>query len=99
MTLVARTDKTIVDHEELAHELNKTKERQFAIADEEYLTGLVAIGAALYDPISGQGVGAVSFDFSVLQHSAKEIIATYGGLIRETAKTISELLPPNKKRR
>ena len=95
MTLVAKTDKTIVDHKEFAQELNKTRERQYAIADEEYLTGLVAIGAALYDPISGKGVGAVSFDFSVLQHSAEDIIATYGGLVRETARTISELLPPD----
>ena len=95
LTLVARTDKTIVDREELTQELNKTRERRYAIADEEYLTGLVAIGAALYDPINGQGVGAVSFDFSVLQHSAEGIIATYGGLIRETAKSISELLPPD----
>ena len=95
MTLVARTDKTIVDQKELMQELEKAKKRQYAIAEEEYLTGLVAIGAALYDPISGKGVGAVSFDFSVLQHSVEDIKAAYGGLIRETAKTISELLPPD----
>jgi len=99
MILVAKSEKTIVDKDALAAELKKAKVRQYAMSEEELLPGLVAIGAALYDPISGKGVGAVSFDFSVLQNSAQEITTKYGGLIKETAKTISELLPPDKKRR
>lgn len=99
MVLVARTEKTIVDKGALAAEMKKTKARQYALTEEEYLPGLVAIGAPLYDPISGQGVGAVSFDFSVLQNSAAEIQTKYGGLIKETARAISELLPPDQNRR
>ena len=98
MILVSRTEKTIVDTDDLVAELQKSKARQYAMSNEEYLPGLVAIAAPLYDPISGKGVGAVSFDFSVLQNSAQEIKTTYGGLIKETAKTISELLPPDKNR-
>jgi len=96
MRLVARTEKTIVDKDTLAEELKKTKVRQYALSAEEYLPGLVAIGAPLYDPISGKGVGAVSFDFSVLQHSAEDIKAKYGDMIRETARSLSGLLPPGK---
>jgi DNA-binding IclR family transcriptional regulator len=99
MMLVAKTEKTVVNKEALAAELKKTKARQYALTEEEYLPGLVAIGAPLYDPVSGKGVGAVSFDFSVLQISAAEIQAKYGGLIKETAKAISELLPPDQNRR
>jgi len=99
MILVAKTEKTVVNKEALAAELKKTKARQYALTEEEYLPGLVAIGAPLYDPISGKGVGAVSFDFSVLQISAGEIQAKYGGLIKETAKAISELLPTDQNRR
>ena len=99
MILVAKTEKTIVDKDALAAELKKTKARQYAMSEEEYLPGLLAIGSPLYDPISGKGVGAVSFDFSVLQHNAEDIQAKYGGLIRETAKTLSERLPPDKNRR
>ncbi|MFC1882881.1 IclR family transcriptional regulator [Thermodesulfobacteriota bacterium] len=99
MILVAKSEKTIVDKDALAAELKKAKVRQYAMSEEELLPGLVAIGAPLYDPISGKGVGAVSFDFSVLQNSAQEITTKYGDLIKETAKTISELLPPDKKRR
>jgi DNA-binding IclR family transcriptional regulator len=98
MILAAKTEKTIVDKETLAAELKKTKARQYAMSEEEYLPGLVAIGAPLYDPISGKGVGAVSFDFSVLQHSAEEINAKYRDMIRETARSLSGFLPPGKGR-
>ena len=96
MVLVAKTEKTIVDKDALAAELKKAKARQYAISEEEYLLGLVAIGSPLYDPITGKGVGAVSFDFSVLQHNAGDIQAKYGALITETAKTLSERLQPDK---
>lgn len=92
LELVAKTKKTIIDRDRLQQEIQKTKERGFAMAEEEYLSGVLAIAAPLYDPITGIGVGAVSFDFSVLQHSSIEIIATYGNLIKETAETLSELL-------
>ena len=99
MALIARTEKTIVDKALLLAELKETKARGYAIAEEEYLPGLVAIGAPLFDPISGKGVGAISFDFSVLQHSAGDIQAKYGDMIRETARTLSEILPREKNRR
>ena len=97
MELVAKTPKTIVDKEKLFEEIELTKKRGFAVADEEYLPGVLAIAAPLYDPITSLGVGAVSFDFSVLQHSSAEIIATYGEMIQETAEVISKLLPAEKK--
>jgi DNA-binding IclR family transcriptional regulator len=66
---------------------------------EEFMPGLIAIGAPLYDPISGKGVGAVCFDFSIIQHSAGEIRTKYGEMIKETARSLSELLPLDKNRR
>jgi DNA-binding IclR family transcriptional regulator len=97
MELIAKTQKTIVDQTRLLQEIQITKERMFAMADEEYLPGVLAIAAPLYDPINGMGVGAVSFDFSVLQHNGAEIMATYGEMIKETATILSELLPAVKK--
>ena len=99
LVLVAKTEKTIVDKDTLVEELKKTKVRQYAMSEEEYLPGLIAIGAPLFDPVNGKGVGAVSFDFSVLQNNAKDIKAKYGGMIKETAKSLSEILPPDKNRR
>ncbi|WP_459943560.1 IclR family transcriptional regulator [Desulfocastanea catecholica] len=99
MELVAKTAKTIVDKTKLLQEVQITKERGFALADEEYLPGVLAIAAPLYDPITGMGVGAVSFDFSVLQHTGTAIQATYGEMIQQTASILSELLPAVKKHR
>ena len=99
MDLVARTKKTIVDKDILIGEVKKAKKRQYAMSVEEYLSNLIAIGAPLYDPLSGKGVGAVCFDFSVLQHSPKEIKTKYGELIVETAKSLSGLLPPDNNQR
>jgi DNA-binding IclR family transcriptional regulator len=94
LVLVGRTAKTITDKERLLAEIRKTRERQFSMCEEEYLPGLLAIGAPLQDPDSGKGVGAISFDFSVLQQNAAEIMAKYADLIRKTARTLSALLPP-----
>ena len=99
MALVTKTEKTIVKKADLLAELKKIKDRQFAMNVEEFLPGLIAIGAPLYEPISGKGVGAVCFDFSVIQHSAGEIRTKYGEMIKETARSLSELLPPDKNRR
>ena len=98
LSLVAKTEKTIVDKQELIAVLQKAKELKYAMAEEEYLQGLIAIGAPLFDPLSGKGVGAVSFDFSILQHTAEEIRVKYADMIIDTAKSLSEILPPNKGR-
>lgn len=94
MVMVPRTEKTIVDKNEFAAEIDKARKRRYAVTSEEYLPGLISIAAPLHDPIGGEGVGAVSFDFSVLQHSTADIRSKYGDLIRETARELSTRLPP-----
>ena len=59
---------------------------------EEYLVGLITIGAPLISPHSGKGREAVSFDFSVLQTSADEIEEKYADLLKKTAAALSERL-------
>ncbi len=98
MELVAKTKHTIIDKAELASDLKTSKARGFAMNIEEYLPGLIAIAAPLYDPISNKGVGAVCFDFSVIQHSADAIKTKYGDMIQATAQSLSELLPPDRTR-
>ena len=99
MVLAERTEKTIIDKDRLLKEIQVTRARQFSMCTEEYLPGLLAIGAPLYDPVSGKGVGAVSFDFSVLQQNESEIMAKYGDMITETAGTLSQLLPEEEDRK
>jgi DNA-binding IclR family transcriptional regulator len=98
LTLVARTGNTIVDKEKLLAEIRLARQRGFALCREEYLPGLLAIGAPLYDAISGIGIGAVSFDFSILQKTPHHLAAEYGDMIRETAATLSGVLYPDPNR-
>ena len=88
----AKTQKTMTDKERLLVEIEKTRNCGYAMNEEEYLPGLITIGAPLISPVTGQGIGAVSFDFSILQNSADEIEENFADLIIETAAAVSERL-------
>jgi hypothetical protein len=88
MVLTAKTEKTIIDKTVLLKELKKAKARQYAMSEEEYLPGLITISAPLFDPLTGKGVGAVCFDFSVLQHSADDVEAKYGPMKSDKLETV-----------
>ncbi len=89
---VPRTDKTIVDRDELVKEIEKTRARGYAMCVEEYLPGLITIGAPLLNLDIGKGLGGVSFDFSVLQTDAQEMEKKYSDLVMELAHSISQVL-------
>ncbi len=95
MSLVSKTTKTIVDKDRLLKEIEKTRQRGYATCDEEYLPGLVTIGAPLISQASGDGLGGVSFDFSIIQHSALEIENKYSNMIVDLGRSISEFLQRN----
>lgn len=92
MSLVPKTPKTIVDNDRLRNEIHKTRHRGYATCDEEYLPGLVTIGAPLINQSTGKGIGGVSFDFSIIQHSAREVEEKYSALIVELGSALSEIL-------
>ncbi len=95
MELVVRTKRSITDRDSLFKEILVVRKKQFATTEEEYLPGLLAIAAPIYDPVSGAGVGAVSFDFSIMQHVASEIEKKYSKLVQETASRLSEFSSPD----
>jgi len=98
MILAPKTDKTIVDKQQLLADIELARTRGYAMSKEEYLAGLITISAPLFDPQTRRGVGAVCFDFSILEHSAAEVEKKYGQMIQETAAKLSELLPPENNR-
>ena len=57
--LEAPTENTITDREQLYEELDRTKERGFALGDEEYTEGLRSVGMAVRDG-GGNTVGSMS---------------------------------------
>jgi len=92
MRLVPKTKKTIVDKDRLVNEIEKTRRRGYAACDEEYLPGLVTIGAPLINQTTGSGIGGVSFDFSIIQHSARAVEKKYCAMIVELGRSLSEIL-------
>ena len=95
MDLAVRTKKTITDRDFLFKEIMTAKKQGYAITEEEYLPGLLAIAAPVYDPVSGAGVGAVSLDFSIMQHTALQIRQKYSELVKEIASKLSEFASPD----
>ncbi len=88
----AKTQNTMSDKKQLLAEIEKTRNRGYAMSVEEYLPGLITIGAPLISPVTDEGIGAVSFDFSILQNSAEEIEENFADLIIDTAAALSERL-------
>lgn len=93
LKLSVRTEKTITDPKLLKKQLLRAKVRRYAMTVEEYLPGLIAIAAPLINPHTGKGIGAVSFDFSVLQRSVDEIETQFAPLIVELAEKLSSTIP------
>ncbi len=92
-----KTERTITTQKELLAELKIAHQKGYATNIEEYLPGLIAIAAPLIDPRTGKGIGAVSFDFSLLQNSAEDMEKNYAALILQVATTLSALVPPDRK--
>ena len=88
----AKTRNTIVDKDQLLEEIDRTRDRGYATCIEEYLPGLITIGAPLINLDTGKGLGGVSFDFSIIQKDAQAMEQKYSGLIVELARSISEVL-------
>lgn len=95
MVLSAKTPHTITDKSVLMDDLATAHKQGYIMSVEEFLPGLIAIGAPLWDPRNGKAVGAVSFDFSVIQKNADRIEKDFAELIQEVARSLSDLVPPD----
>jgi DNA-binding IclR family transcriptional regulator len=88
-----RTDKTITERQAVLDELEATRRRGYAKSDEEYVPGLITLGAPLIKPDTDQAVGAISFDFSGAQNQLEEVERQYAGIIVDLAGRLSKILP------
>jgi DNA-binding IclR family transcriptional regulator len=95
LKLTVKTAHTIVDQEVLLKELLNAKKNHYALAVEEYLPGLIAIAAPLINPHTLKSIGAVSFDFSVLQRDPSAVVEQYSQIIIDLAAKISTVVPVN----
>lgn len=83
------TGSTITDREQLEKDLLETRQRGYSVNKEEFLPGLIAMGAPIYDLASGNVVGGVSFDSSTARFSMEQFEKQYSSLLMELSKKIS----------
>lgn len=81
-----RTPDTITDRDELLETLERTRERGYALDNEENLAGLRCVAA----PVEGDGdvFGAVSLTGPSRRFSREQLVAEYADVVRETANVI-----------
>ena len=87
-----KTANTLANKADLIADLEKSKERGYALNNEEWVPGLIAIAAPLINLHTNEVKGAVCFDFSTIQHSIKQVEKKYARIIIKLASDISQLL-------
>ena len=90
--LIAHTPNTILDSDALKAELEVTRTKGYAVNNEEFIPGLLAIGAPLMNFQTGEVIGAISFDFSLREHSLDLIIDKYSTVLLKLASDLSDIM-------
>ena len=92
LDLAAKTENTITAKSALLAELKRARGLGYAVNNEEFVPGLIAIGAPLYSLRTGRVVGGVSFDSTTDRYSMKEFESRFSGYLVELAKKISAVV-------
>ncbi|HOW86285.1 MAG TPA: IclR family transcriptional regulator [Candidatus Aminicenantes bacterium] len=92
LDLVRRTPSSQTTRAGLLADLKRTSERGYAVCNEEYVKGLVSIGAPLVNA-NGDVLGAVSFDTATAQYNVEEAEKRFAPAVLALAREIGPLLP------
>lgn len=85
------TDHSIIEREMLMRELAEIKEKGYAVDDEEYVIGLVCIGAPILN-YHGKPVAAISVSCPKYRYDENVHLPLYSKLVMEEARKISRRL-------
>ena len=90
--LISKTENTITNKQDLITELEVAKKRGYALNNEEWVKGLIAIASPIIDLHTTKVIGAVCFDFSTIHHSIAIIEREFADVIMKTAQEISQIV-------
>jgi len=93
LPFVKKTDNSIMKKDALVADLGETRKRGYSINNEEYIVGVFAIGAPFFDLETNRPMGAISFDFSIIQYSLVQAEKKYSGVLLNLAHEISKMIP------
>ncbi len=88
-----KTDQTISDKEGLYIDLDLVRKRGYAINNEEYIRGLIAIAAPILNLNTQRAMGSVTFTSTTLKHSMAEFEAKYSAVLCALAQRLSGMIP------
>jgi len=88
-----RTDRTLSDKECLYIDLESVRKRGYAINNEEYIKGLIAMAAPILHQNTTRPIGSVTFTSTILKHSMAEFEEQYSAVLCALAKRLSEMMP------
>jgi DNA-binding IclR family transcriptional regulator len=92
LDLVRRTPNSQTTKAGLLADLRRTRAKGYAVCNEEYVLGLVSIGAPLVNA-NGEALGAVSFDTATAQYTVEEAERRFAPAVLALAREIGPLLP------
>jgi len=93
LNLIKRSKNTLSTKAALLADLAETRKRGYALNDEEYIIGLISIGAPLINSEADRPIGAISFTFSSAEYSAKVMEKKYAKPVMDLANRISKAIP------
>lgn len=88
----ARTENTITDRSQLLAHLAEVRNNGYSLNDEEYIRGLISIGAPIFNPVTGQVMGGIAFDSTTVETSLTSLVDTYVSILKELATRISAMI-------
>lgn len=92
-SLSPRTANTVTDRDSLLELLKETRKNGFSVNNEEYIKGLISIGAPLFNPLTEEVVGGVSFDTTTLEMPLTNLIDSFSAVLIDLSKRITNLNP------
>jgi DNA-binding IclR family transcriptional regulator len=93
LNLTKRSKNTLVKRTSLLADLIKTRKRGYSLNDEEYIIGLISIGAPIMNTDSNRAIGAISFTFSTSEYTLKKMENRYAKVVVNLASAISKVIP------
>ena len=90
-----KTANTLTNKKDLIADLEKSRARGYALNNEEWVKGLLAIGSPIVNLHTKEVKGAVCFDFTTIHCSIKRVEKKYAKVIIKLARDISQLISMN----
>lgn len=92
-SFVSRAARTITNVDDLYADLEQVRQRGYALNNEEYIKGLIAIAAPILSRSTGFPLGALSFTSTTLEQPLAEFEDNYAGVLCQLARKLSEVIP------